>query len=68
MIDQRAFELGKSFENVLKPPGGYAIDHVFIPHGHAHYPIPHYDIHACFVPNSEHIAYCPQLGHTPMAH
>lgn len=62
MIDQRAFAAGKSFDSVLKPPPGYAIDHVdidFQPHGHAHYPIPHYDIHAYFVPHSEHITYCP---------
>lgn len=61
MIDQRAFAAGKSFDNVLKPPPGYAIDHVdidFEPHGHRHYLIPHYDIHAYFVPHAEHMTYC----------
>lgn len=62
MIAQTDFAAGKSWEDVLKPLRGYAIDHVdiaFEPQGHEGYTIPHYDIHAYFVPHAEHLAYCP---------
>jgi len=62
MIDRKAFAVGKSFENMLKPLTGYRIDHVdveFEPHGHEGYPIPHYDVHAYYVSHAVHMAYCP---------
>ncbi len=62
MIDQKAFAAGSSWTEQLKPIAGHAIDHVdieFEPHGHPGYPIPHYDIHAYYVPHDVHMAYCP---------
>lgn len=62
MIDQKSFERGKGWSNVLRPLPGYRIDHVdiaFNPHGHEGYPIPHYDVHAYFVPHAVHQAFCP---------
>lgn len=62
MIDKKAFASGKSYTNMLKPLPGYAIDHVdveYVPYGHAGYPIPHYDIHAYYVPHETHKAFCP---------
>ncbi len=66
MIDQQDFVQGKSFEDMLKPLPGYQIDHVdveFEPHGHEGYPIPHYDVHAYYVPHAVHMAYCPNGIH-----
>lgn len=63
MIDQKAFAAGSSWTDQLKPIAGHAIDHVdieFEPHGHPGYPIPHYDIHAYYVPHAVHMAYCPR--------
>jgi hypothetical protein len=62
MIDQKAFAAGKSWEDQLKPLAGNKIDHVdidFVPYGHAGYPIPHYDIHAYYVPHKVHEKFCP---------
>ena len=62
MIDQKAFAAGRSWDQQLKPIAGKRIDHVdidFNPHGHAGYAIPHYDVHAYFVPHAEHLGYCP---------
>ncbi len=62
MIDQKAFAAGSSWSEQLKPLAGQTIDHVdidFEPHGHPGYPVPHYDVHAYFVPHSVHMAYCP---------
>jgi len=62
MVDQKVFAQGKGFRDVLKPLPGYKIDHVdiaFNPHGHQGYPIPHYDVHAYYVPHAVHMAYCP---------
>ncbi|MGZ3498534.1 MAG: hypothetical protein ACXWNK_11790 [Vulcanimicrobiaceae bacterium] len=62
MIDQKAFAQGKSWEQQLKPLPGYKIDHVdidLVPYGHAGYPIPHYDIHAYYVPHEIHAKFCP---------
>jgi len=58
MIDQKLFESGKSWDSQLKPLPGYHIDHVDIwcePHGHPGYPIPHYDIHAWYIPHAQHM-------------
>lgn len=62
MIDQKLFTQGKGWRDILKPLRGHAIDHVdiaFNPHGHAGYPVPHYDVHAYYVPHAVHMAYCP---------
>jgi hypothetical protein len=62
MIDQKAFARGDSWRDILKPLPGYAVNHVdieFVPYGHTGYPIPHYDVHAYYVPHSTHMAYCP---------
>ncbi len=62
MVAQSDFAAGKSWRDLLKPLKGYAIDHVdveFEPQGHEGYPVPHYDIHAYFVPHAEHLGYCP---------
>ena len=62
MIDQKAFAAGKTYLDQLKPLPGYTIDHVdveFVPYGHEGYPIPHYDVHAYYVPHAVHVKYCP---------
>ena len=61
MVDQKLFESGKSWSNVLKPLPGHTIDHVdvwFEVHGHPGYPIPHYDIHAWYIPASQYMYFC----------
>lgn len=61
MIDQKQFNRGFNMDDVLKPLPGYKIDHVdiwFESHGHPGYPIPHYDIHAWYIPHSQHMAFC----------
>jgi hypothetical protein len=66
MIDQKAFAAGKSWTDQLKPIAGHPIDHIdieFQAKGHPGYTIPHYDIHAYFVPHAVHSAYCPQGSH-----
>jgi hypothetical protein len=62
MPSQEAFAQGESWPDVLKPVAGKVVDHVdfeFEAHGHEGYPVPHYDIHAYFVPHAVHEAYCP---------
>jgi hypothetical protein len=62
MIDQKSFAQGGGWRNVLQPLPGYPIDHVdiaFNPRGHEGYPVPHYDLHAYYVPHAEHEQYCP---------
>ena len=64
MVDQKLFVSGKSWDSQLKPLPGYHIDHVdvwFEPHGHEGYPIPHYDIHAWYIPHAEHMAFCGNM-------
>ena len=61
MVDQKLFESGKSWDEQLKPLPGYKIDHVdfwFEPHGHPGYPVPHYDIHAWYIPHAQHMTEC----------
>lgn len=61
MIDMTQLRSGKSWDEELKPLPGYKIDHIdiwFEPHGHPGYPVPHYDVHAWYVPHSEHMLYC----------
>jgi hypothetical protein len=45
----------------IKPLPGYKIDHIdiwFEKNGHPGLPVPHYDIHAWYVPHSEHMTFC----------
>lgn len=61
MIDQKQFTKGFNLDSVLVPLPGYKIDHVdiwFESHGHPGYPIPHYDIHAWYIPHSAHMTFC----------
>ncbi|HET9391965.1 MAG TPA: hypothetical protein VFO29_00390 [Candidatus Rubrimentiphilum sp.] len=61
MVDQKMFAQGKSWDELLKPLPGYKIDHVDIwyeSHGHPGYTIPHYDIHAWYIPHSAHMTFC----------
>lgn len=67
MVDQKMFASGKSWDSALAPLPGQHIDHVdiwFESHGHPGYPIPHYDIHAWYVPHAEHMKYCGNTAGT----
>ena len=71
MIDQKSFERGKGWRNILRALPGHNIDHVdiaFNPHGHDGYPVPHYDLHAYYVAHAAHEAYCPNGIPNPEAH
>lgn len=62
MIDKKDFAKGMGWSNVLRPLPGHAIDHVEIwyePNGHEGYPVPHYDLHAFYVPHAVNMAFCP---------
>lgn len=64
MIPKAQFERGFNYENLTALPG-YSINHVDIeyePHGHEGMAIPHYDIHAYYVSQATHMAYCPNGG------
>jgi hypothetical protein len=70
MVTRKAFNAGTSWDNVLKPLPGYSINHVDIwwePHGHPGYLVPHYDIHAWYVPHAEHMKYCGNTSGTKPA-
>jgi hypothetical protein len=61
MVDKGLFEKGSSWNEILKPLPGYKIDHVDIwyeSHGHPGYTIPHYDIHAWYIPHAQHMTFC----------
>lgn len=61
MVAKDLFDKGSNWDQVLKPLPGYKIDHVdfwFESHGHPGYPIPHYDIHAWYIPHSAHMTFC----------
>lgn len=71
MVDKKAFESGTSWNNVLKPLPGYHIDHVDIwyeSHGHPGYTIPHYDIHAWYIPRSQYMYFCGNTSGTRPAY
>ena len=62
MPSQEDFAQGKSWLEVLVPVADKTIHHVdfeFLPGGHEGYEVPHYDIHAYFVPHEDHVAFCP---------
>lgn len=53
--------LHSDWNDQLKPLPGYTIDHVDVwyePHGHPGYEVPHFDIHAWYVPHAVHMKYC----------
>lgn len=61
MLTKKAFENGFDMNGILKPLPGYHINHVdiwFEPHGHPGMTVPHYDIHAWYIPHSEHMTFC----------
>jgi hypothetical protein len=61
MIDAKMFGRGMSWSGVLKPLPGYHIDHVDIwyeAHGHPGFPLPHYDVHAWYIPASQYMYFC----------
>jgi len=67
MISAKTFAAGTNWDDALQPLPGYRIDHVDIwwePHGHPGYQIPHYDIHAWYVPHAEHMKYCGNTSGT----
>ena len=70
MVDKNLFAQGKSWDSLLKPLPGYKIDHVdiwFEPHGHPGYLLPHYDIHAWYIPHSQHMTFCGNKSGTKPA-
>jgi len=61
MITPEQFKAGKNWDDILKPLPGYHVDHVdiwFEPQGHPGFPVPHYDVHAYYVPHSVHMYFC----------
>ena len=65
MVEKSFFLQGKSLDNALKPLPGYAIDHIDIwyePFGHPGYRVPHYDIHAWYVPHAVHMRFCGNVS------
>ncbi len=65
MIEKRDFERGHSWSELLKPLPDYAIDHIdiwFEPFGHPGYRIPHYDVHAWYVPHNVHMKFCGNVS------
>ena len=61
MITPQQLAAGKSWDDALKPLPGYHVDHVdmwFEAHGHPGFPVPHYDVHAWYVPHSLHMYFC----------
>jgi len=61
MVSTKIFDAGMNWDDALKPLPGYHIDHVDIwweSRGHPGYMVPHYDIHAWYVPHAEHMTFC----------
>lgn len=61
MLLPKDFASGKSWDDVLKPLPGYAINHVdieYLPHGHPGMMFAHYDLHAYYVSHAAHMDYC----------
>ncbi len=62
MVSVKQLNRGFSWENLRALPG-YTIDHVnleYEPHGHAGFPVPHYDVHAYYVSAAAQAAICPK--------
>ena len=61
MVTLKELEQGFSYANIRALPG-YSIDHVdfkFEPKGHPGLPVPHYDVHAYYVPVADQAKICP---------
>jgi hypothetical protein len=61
MVAATKFASGSSWDEELKPLPGYTINHVDIwyeAHGHPGYLVPHYDIHAWYIPHAQHMTFC----------
>lgn len=61
MPSRAQLETGFNIDNALKPLPGYTIDHVDVwyeKNGHPGMPIPHYDIHAWYIPHAAHMTFC----------
>ncbi|HVA28113.1 MAG TPA: hypothetical protein VNF68_08030 [Candidatus Baltobacteraceae bacterium] len=62
MVSVKQLDHGFSWDNLRALPG-YTIDHVnfeFEPHGHAGFPVPHYDVHAYYVSPAAEAKICPK--------
>jgi hypothetical protein len=60
MISKAQFAKGIDIDGIKALPG-YTINHIDIwyePNGHPGMSVPHYDIHAWYVPHSEHMTFC----------
>lgn len=56
----KQFEAGFNIDGI-KPLPGYKIDHIDVwyeKHGHPGLPVPHYDIHAWYIPHAAHMTFC----------
>lgn len=61
MVSVAQLQHGFSWANIRALPG-YHIDHIdfeFEPHGHAGFPVPHYDMHAYYVSPAAEARICP---------
>jgi hypothetical protein len=61
MVSVKQLDEGFSWANIRALPG-YTIDHIdfkFEPHGHEHFPVPHYDLHAYYVSPAVQATICP---------
>jgi len=67
MVPVTTFQKGFNYRDI-QPLPGYRINHVDIeyhPNGHEGMPIPHYDVHAYYVPHGEHLKMCPNGAPDP---
>jgi hypothetical protein len=61
MVSVKQLEDGFSYADIHALPG-YTIDHIdfkYEPHGHAGFPVPHYDLHAYYVSTAVQATICP---------
>ena len=61
MLSVAQLKKGISYANLRALPG-YTIDHVdleYEPHGHAGFPVPHYDVHAYYITRAAQMKICP---------
>ncbi len=61
MVTRAQLDKGISYYN-LRPLPGYKIDHVNLewhPKGHPGFEVPHYDIHAYYIPHPAQLNICP---------
>jgi hypothetical protein len=61
MVSVKQLQEGFSYADIHALPG-YTIDHIdfaYEPHGHAGFPVPHYDLHAYYVSPAVQATICP---------